>query len=94
MSDMPQCLSERATQFFSRPLAGHNDISQQNFSWWLTTTIFHNKISPGGSPQQYFTTKFLLVVGTNDISQQNCMKGLSQITLKIYPKCQYMSDMS
>jgi hypothetical protein len=22
------------------------------------------------------------------------MKGLSQITLKIYPKCQYMSDMS
>jgi hypothetical protein len=65
-------------------LASHNDISQQNFSWWLTTTIFHSKISSGGLPQEYFTTKFLLVVGTNDISQQNCMKELSQ----------YMSDMS
>ena len=64
-------------QFFSQPLAGHNDISQQNFSWWLTTTIFHNKISPSWSPQQYIITKFLLVVSTNDISQQNCMKGLS-----------------
>jgi hypothetical protein len=33
--------------------------------------IFHNKISPGGSTQQYFATKFLLVDHHNDISQQN-----------------------
>jgi hypothetical protein len=86
-----QCLFEKATLFFVRPPADHNDISQQNFSRRFNTTIFRNKISPCGSPQRYFTTKSLLVVDTNNISQQNCMKGLSKITPKIDTKCQYMS---
>jgi hypothetical protein len=57
MSDMPSACLRKQHNFLSglRP----------------TTMIFHNKISPGGSAQQYFATTFLLVDHHNDISQQN-----------------------